>query len=394
MKKRNPYTGRCRARANAMKRNMYVASLDEVLSTQSTKRKKQHSNVVVDDAVDNVIVIDEDEILEETVTSEVIHDDDDDLTTSSTDNVSPIANNALQTDNNNDDKYKDARVDEDGDNDGSDDDIQYVGSKQVSPSTRNKRPKIVLSATERRTIINGDMLTDESINFAQNLLSQQFPSLQGLENTTFGPVGGFSQFRRGTHFIQILHTGRTHWVCYSNANNRQPDVDADYYDSLFRGIVTFQTKNQMAQFLHCSGPELKMNAVPVQQQTNGTNCGPFAIAYATNLAFQDQDPVSVNYDEGALRSHLLKCFDKNKMSPFPTLPGHIATKRCKGKSIRVELLCTCRMPWNGHSKDEGKRMAECEGCLDWFHQECEDIPEEVFAREQEWVCSKCSSVVH
>jgi hypothetical protein len=69
----------------------------------------------------------------------------------------------------------------------------------------------------------------------------------------------------------------------------------------------------------------------------------FAIAYATILAFK-KDPTRVNYDEWALRSHLLKRFDENKMSPFPTLPAQIVTKRCVEKTIQVEILCTCRMP--------------------------------------------------
>ena len=38
-----------------------------------------------------------------------------------------------------------------------------------------KRRKLILSNEEKQTILNGDMLTDESVNIAQNILSDQFP---------------------------------------------------------------------------------------------------------------------------------------------------------------------------------------------------------------------------
>jgi hypothetical protein len=124
-----------------------------------------------------------------------------------------------------------------------------VPGDEMKGLDNRERPKLVLSATERNAISNGKILSDESINIAQNFLSKQCTTLQGLENSTLGPVGRFSVFRG--HYIQILHTGRTHWVCCSNINNRPPDIsDINYYDSLSRGTVTLNTKQQMAQFLY------------------------------------------------------------------------------------------------------------------------------------------------
>jgi hypothetical protein len=77
-----------------------------------------------------------------------------------------------------------------------DDDIQLIKELECSPSTLcSKRPHIVLSTEEKSFIRNDDMLTDESINLAQNRLSEQFPDLEGLENSTLGPLRGFSIFR-------------------------------------------------------------------------------------------------------------------------------------------------------------------------------------------------------
>ena len=51
----------------------------------------------------------------------------------------------------------------------------------------------------------------------------------------------------------------------------------------------------------------------------GTNdCGLFAIAVTTSIAF-DLDPVGVHFQQREMRHHLLGCFQKGQMTPFPTV---------------------------------------------------------------------------
>ena len=53
------------------------------------------------------------------------------------------------------------------------------------------------------------------------------------QRPTLGPVRNFSMM--SSEFVQILHTGRSHWVCVSSIN-RPPGI-VNLYDSLFNGII-------------------------------------------------------------------------------------------------------------------------------------------------------------
>ena len=54
----------------------------------------------------------------------------------------------------------------------------------------------------------------------------------------------------------------------------------------------------------------------VQQQFGSSDCGLFAIAFTVHLAFGD-DPQHIAFEQSQMRPHLLKCFQRKKMEPFP-----------------------------------------------------------------------------
>ncbi|XP_048515571.1 uncharacterized protein LOC125502062 [Athalia rosae] len=56
----------------------------------------------------------------------------------------------------------------------------------------------------------------------------------------------------------------------------------------------------------------------VQQQSNGSDCGVFAIAFAISL-INGQKPSRKNYDISQMRTHLLKIFESNLMENFPCI---------------------------------------------------------------------------
>ena len=61
---------------------------------------------------------------------------------------------------------------------------------------------------------------------------------------------------------------------------------------------------------------LIIEKINVQKQKGGNDCGLFAIAFATALAF-GQSPWDHSYIQESMREHLLKCFKNNRMRPFP-----------------------------------------------------------------------------
>ena len=61
-------------------------------------------------------------------------------------------------------------------------------------------------------------------------------------------------------------------------------------------------------------------------------------------------------------------------------------------TVKLTLYCHCRMPWRSVDKKlPGMKMAECEICCKWFHQNCEGIPDTVFRDAASWTCKACTS---
>ena len=89
------------------------------------------------------------------------------------------------------------------------DDIEPVcteESKVVGKSFSNKRRNLLFSSEEKVTILNQQMLTDESINIAQYILKKQFPKITALQDPVIGKTQAFDIIRNEEKYIQILHT--------------------------------------------------------------------------------------------------------------------------------------------------------------------------------------------
>ena len=102
----------------------------------------------------------------------------------------------------------------------------------------------------------------------------------------------------------------------------------------------------------------------VQQQKGGTDCGLFAIAFATELCFGG-DPCAVQFNQADLRNHLKMCFEEMKISSFPKFADAPATNRCKRTETAVRLHCYCHMP------QQYDQMVLCNKCSNmWCHLSC------------------------
>ena len=77
------------------------------------------------------------------------------------------------------------------------------------------------------------MLSDESINLAQNLLKEQFPEISGFQDTVIGKTQSFDIVETDENFIQLLHVGSLHWVYVANVSeNKSHNGECRMYDSL------------------------------------------------------------------------------------------------------------------------------------------------------------------
>ena len=129
--------------------------------------------------------------------------------------------------------------------------VVIVAEVAASVGPAKKLRKLVFSEQEKESILSQQMLTDESINLAQNLLSQQFPDVDGLMDTVLGKINGFDIVKTSRRFSQILHTGAMHWICIGIQNiTRSSNKCVEVYDSLSSGHITPSTAAQLANICH------------------------------------------------------------------------------------------------------------------------------------------------
>jgi len=88
--------------------------------------------------------------------------------------------------------------------------------------------------------------------------------------------------------------------------------DSLYHDSVIIEEVEEQTNDLLGRRLIALDPK------PVQQQKkNGSDCGVFAVAFATCLVF-GVDPTFINFDAQGMRPHLATCLRNGRISLFPS----------------------------------------------------------------------------
>ena len=84
----------------------------------------------------------------------------------------------------------------------------------------------------------------------------------------------------------------------------------------FHDIISDEVEDQTNHLL--GGSLVGLNFVPVQQQSNGSDCGVFAIAFATCLVLES-DPRQVTFDVNGIRHRLASCLRDRAISMFPCL---------------------------------------------------------------------------
>ena len=231
-----------------------------------------------------------------------------------------------------------------------------------------------LSADMTAIIRNGDWLVDQHITIASKMLKAQFPLMSGLYNPVLGQTLSFPVTQEA--FVQMLHVGGNHWITIENV----PSLFVNVYDSVY-GTVSVDTKKQIASLLCTKSSTIVLKIHKTQLQVGTSDCGLFAIAYATELAF-GHNPASSAYCQEQMRRHFEQCIANKQLIPFPSK----TVKSGRPRTEQLKIYCICRMP-----DDKKEKMAQCCKCKEWYHKSCEKIPVAVFNnRGVTWNCRSCS----
>ena len=84
---------------------------------------------------------------------------------------------------------------------------------------------------------------------------------------------------------------------------------------LYHDIISQEVEDQVKDLL--AGSFQKLEYAPCQQQTNGSDCGLFAIAFATSLVL-GSIPQDMTFDIAKMHPHLEACLRVGSMTQFPS----------------------------------------------------------------------------
>ena len=162
----------------------------------------------------------------------------------------------------------------------------------LSSDVSHENDSALLRPQEKKGILDGIWIGDETILNAQILMKKKFPYMEGLDDPLKGAFGGFDVMKE--RFVQVLHVNGNHWITVSNMAS-ETAAQVCVYDSL-RGTLSQKCKYDLAQMLHLPEiDELTVLVMNVQRQHGSDDCGLFALAFAFSLC-EGEDPVALRYD--------------------------------------------------------------------------------------------------
>ena len=189
-------------------------------------------------------------------------------------------------------------------------DLTDLGHVEADASPPSKRARL----GNIEEIIMGKELTDIEINLAQQLLKSQFPEVNGLQSTLLQGKQTVLTEKSVHGKIQIIHCKRRHhWVVATAINY-------DIYEvKVFDSLYTFSDKETEAtinNLFQWDSTKVSVTFSRCQKQIGGVDCGLFAIAFATALAYGKQAS-KMRFVQEELRAHFVNCINKGAMSLFP-----------------------------------------------------------------------------
>lgn len=114
-----------------------------------------------------------------------------------------------------------------------------------------------------------------------------------------------------SEFVQIINTG-DYWVCLSTISCRPETINV--YDKLFQRVSPIAIRHSCRLLMHTGGSILFTNE-KIQKQINSSDCGLFALAFATDLC-HGIDPVTQSYYQEKMHTHYVDCLNSLEMVPF------------------------------------------------------------------------------
>ena len=112
--------------------------------------------------------------------------------------------------------------------------------------------------------------------------------------------------------------------------------------------------NQIAALLSTPKDTIKVKYIDIQMQSGSTDCGIFAVAFATALA-NGEPPGALIFNQPERRKHLMECLELQFLSAFP-----IMRKRRSKRRTHNPWIIVCIRLENTESKTASSRISVLE----------------------------------
>ena len=158
--------------------------------------------------------------------------------------------------------------------------VSSADDSAVSSNTWVSTPLYSLHVDKKQEILSPDgWLSDTVIVAAQLLILQEFPNIAGLQDPAVHRSLSF-QIIRG-EFVQTIFVGGCHWCTVSNVGC--DDGVVKVYDSMYSSVSSGTVK-LINSLVFSPAKQLVVRMMDVGRQSNGSDTGVLAIAFAYDIA--------------------------------------------------------------------------------------------------------------
>ena len=238
--------------------------------------------------------------------------------------------------------------------------------------------------------------------YVQDILKKQFPDINGMQDTGYAPVlrnGKWDYALRmkptTASAAQIHHTGEDHWVVSVQevSGNEVYILDSLIGITKQKDHLSASLEMQVSSSYGENRKILKTILPSIQQQTNGVDCGVFAIANLVEFCFNGfKGSEQLEFDIDYMRQHLVNCIANGRFSKFPKKKLSKYRKKKVSQALTYDIFIDCESH-GCHISNVFDDMVSCDaGCDRWFHNRCVCDQSDVhFSRDSfVWNCTKCS----
>ena len=103
------------------------------------------------------------------------------------------------------------------------------------------------------------------------------------------------------------------------------------YSSLSSGTI-----KTIASLFRFQSPRFTVKVKNVARQVGSQDCALYAIAVMTSLSY-NEDPTIIKYLQEEMRDHLIKCFEKKELIPFPSKKRKVLKSEEKSETFNIIL---------------------------------------------------------